>query len=139
MGQNSKMAPSRPTIMVVDDDQAVRNSLKFSLEIDGFSVRAYPSGQELLNETDMPDYGCLVIDYNLPGLNGLDLLSKLRARHSNLPAILATTHVDANLRRRIAASGMVLVEKPFIGSALSDAINEALGRWSRAPSADDEY
>jgi two-component system, LuxR family, response regulator FixJ len=126
MEQYGKMAHSRPTVLVVDDDGAVRNSLKFSLEIEGFSVRIYPGGGELLSETDLPDLGCLIIDYSLPGMNGLDLLANLRGRNCMLPAILVTTIADANLRRRVAAAGMVLVEKPFIGSALQDAINDAL-------------
>jgi len=126
-----KPAPLRPTVLVVDDDQAIRNSLKFSLEIEGFAVRVYASGDELLKERELPDRGCLVIDYLLPGINGLELLGKLRARHCLLPAILATTHVDATLRQRIAAAGMVLVEKPFIGNALADAISAAVGRQSR--------
>jgi two-component system response regulator FixJ len=120
------MVLPRATIIVVDDDRAVRNSLKFALEIEGFSVRVYQSGRELLNESDMPDRGCLIIDYNMPGSNGLELLSSLRVRNCTLPAILATTHANADLRRRIEAAGMVLVEKPFIGNALPDAINEAL-------------
>lgn len=125
------MALPRPTILVVDDDEAVRNSLKFSLEIEGFTVRIYASADALLSELDLPYEGCLVIDYRLPGLNGLELLGNLRARGCMLPAILATTHVDANLRQRIATAGMGLVEKPFVGNALPEAINEALRRHLR--------
>jgi two-component system, LuxR family, response regulator FixJ len=130
-GQNNTMASPRPTILVVDDDEAVRNSLKFSLEIEGYTVRIYARAGELLSEIDLPSEGCLVIDYRMPGLNGVELLGNLRARGCMLPAILATTYVNASLRERIATAGMVLVEKPFIGNLLPDAINEALGRRSR--------
>ena len=116
----------RPTILVVDDDAAVCNSLKFSLELEGFSVRTYPSGRELLRDRDIPDYGCLVIDYSLPEMNGLELLKQMRRHDCALPAILTTTHVSASLRERADAAGMSVVEKPLIGSGLIDAINDVL-------------
>jgi two-component system response regulator FixJ len=137
MERDNAMAPARGTILVVDDDQAIRNSLKFSLEIEGFAVRVYASGEDLLTETDIPNDGCLVIDYHLPGINGFELFSNLRACNCKLPAILATTHVDVDLRRRIETAGMVFVEKPFIGNVLPDAINAVLGRRSSRPVSKD--
>jgi two-component system, LuxR family, response regulator FixJ len=119
---------SRPTILVVDDDAAVRHALKFSLEIDGFAVRTYPSGRSLLSDQDMPECGCLVIDYNLPEMNGLELLGHVRRRHCDLPAILVTTHVSASLRQQATSAGMAVVEKPLMGPALLNAINELLSR-----------
>jgi two-component system, LuxR family, response regulator FixJ len=80
----------------------VRNSLKFALEVEGFSVRAYPTGAELLKDADIPDDGCLVVDYKLPEMNGLDLLAELRRRKVDLPAILITTHPNAAVRDRAA-------------------------------------
>src|SRR5215467_5855821 len=71
----TELTTARPVVLVIDDDLAVRNSLKFALEIEGFCVRVYPSGAELLDETDMPDRGCLVADYHLQGMNGLELLA----------------------------------------------------------------
>ncbi len=71
--------PSR-RVLVVDDDAAVRNSLKFSLEIEGFTVRDYSSANELMRESEIADAGCLVIDYHLPELNGLEMLYRLRER-----------------------------------------------------------
>src|SRR6516162_8508186 len=69
---------TNPCAVVVDGDCAVRNSLKFSLEGEGFAVRAYASGADLLNSVNSPDCDRLVIDQNLPGITGLDLIARLR-------------------------------------------------------------
>ena len=111
-------------VVVVDDDPAVRGSLAFSLQAEGFSVRSYASGPELLRE--IPDVRCLVIDYKLPGMNGLDLLTELRRRQVSAPAILITTHPSAAVRQRAAAASMVLIEKPLLGEALFQEIHAAL-------------
>ena len=80
----------RLIVMIADDDLAVRASLQFALEVEGFTVRVYGTGEELL-ESDMPARGCLVLDYNMPGVNGLQLLDRLRARGHDLPAIPITS------------------------------------------------
>ncbi len=97
---------TQATILIIDDDPAVRNSLKFALEVEGFAVRAYPTGAELLREAELPDNGCLVVDYKLPEMNGLDLLSELRRRNIDLPAILITTHPNPAVRDRAALAGV---------------------------------
>jgi FixJ family two-component response regulator len=120
-------APARSVVLIIDDDSAVRNSLKFALEIEGFSVQVYPTGTALLAEDDMPKSGCLVVDYNLPGMNGLDLLQLLRMRHVKLPAILITSHPTMEIRRRAASTGVQLIEKPLLNDTLFQCICSALG------------
>ena len=122
-----ELAKVRPVVLVIDDDPAVRNSLKFALEIEGFSVRLYPTGAELLDEKDIPESGCLLTDYHLPGMNGLDLLAKLRERNIRLPAILITTHPSATIRDRAALAGVRLIEKPLLSDTLFQGIRAALG------------
>jgi two-component system response regulator FixJ len=122
-------------ILVIDDDPAVRNSLKFALEIEGFSVQVYPTGADLLEEDDLPASGCLVTDYNLPGINGLDLLDLLRKRNIRLPAILITTHPTAMIRRRAASAGVLLIEKPLLNDTLFQCIRSALGEDAQHPDA----
>ena len=71
--------------------------------------------------------GCLVLDYNLPGIDGLDLLERLRAAEVTLPAILITTNPRKALRARAALAGVQIVEKPLLTDALRDSVNAALG------------
>jgi two-component system, LuxR family, response regulator FixJ len=127
MTMQGELASAKPVVLVIDDDPAVRNSLKFALEIEGFTVRVYPTGTDLLQEADMPEKGCVVTDYNLPGINGLDLLAMLRKRKVRLPAILMTTHPSAAVRDRAASAGVPLIEKPLLCDSLFRGIRAALG------------
>jgi two-component system response regulator FixJ len=114
-------------VIVVDDDDAVRRSLKFALELEGLDVRLYGGGGQLLADRDIPDRGCLVVDYYMPGIDGIELVSRLRHRHVALPAILITAKATDDLRRRAAGAGFQQVlEKPLEDSALIDGIRHAL-------------
>lgn len=118
------------TIVVIDDDCAVRNSLKFSLELEGFAVSMYADGRALLDDTHLPAGGCLVVDQVLPGMSGLDVVDALRSRGCSIPAVLITSSASGMLRRRAAAAGVLVVEKPFFGNNLVEAIRELLARAS---------
>jgi two-component system, LuxR family, response regulator FixJ len=118
---DTQSAVNRSTVVVVDDDAAVRNSLKFSLEVEGFAVRAYAAGTDLLH-ADLAGCACFVVDQNMPGISGLDLVSRLRARRVSAPAILITSHPTAAVISRAADAGVPIVEKPFLGNALIDSI-----------------
>jgi two-component system, LuxR family, response regulator FixJ len=120
--------PVVPVLLVVDDDEAVLNSLKFCLEIEGFAVRLYRGARALLSEPDWPAVGCLVVDHHMPGMTGLELVARLRSDGVALPAILITGHPGATLRRRAAEAGVTLIEKPLLGNGLGDAIRQALGQ-----------
>jgi FixJ family two-component response regulator len=113
-------------IIVVDDDSAVRNSLKFSLELEGFAVRTYACGEDLLNEAAFPSCRCLVVDEKLPGISGIDLIARLRGQKVIAPAILITTHPSATLRSRAADAGIPIVEKPLLGGTLFECIHGAM-------------
>jgi FixJ family two-component response regulator len=117
---------------VVDDDPAVRNSLKFSLEIDGFVVRTYGNAEALLNEADLPQFSCLVVDQNMPGARGLDMVAKLRQRQLAVPVILITTHPAKILIARADEAGVPIVEKPLLGNALLEKIRYMVGRYPRS-------
>src|SRR3954454_10350748 len=81
MTAHSELSAPGFVVIVLDDDLAVRNSLKFSLEIEGFVVRSYATGAELLGAGDPAPCGCLVVDQHMPGMSGLDLIDLLRSRH----------------------------------------------------------
>ncbi len=126
MRPQAESIPVKPSILVVDDDPAIRSSLVFSLQVEGFAVRAYPNGAALLREVPLAKAGCLVVDYNLPGMNGLDLVCELRNREIVVPAILITTHPSSVVRERAAAIGAVVVEKPLLDETLFQEIRSAL-------------
>ena len=125
MQQHTGIATPHPVIIVVDDDMAVRNSLKFSLEIEGFSVRTFAGPNELLGAAEIPAGACLVVDQNMPGMSGLNLLAMLRRRGVQTPAILMSAHMSATLKEEATRGGFSVVEKPFLGNALLDGIRAA--------------
>ncbi len=133
MNPNRQLAAPNVWIVVVDDDEAVRDSLKFSLEIEGFAVRTYARPQLLLNEIEMPACDCLIVDQNMPGMTGLDLIESLRGRKMLAPAILITTHARPEVRSRAASSGVAIVEKPLLDSILMDNIRHITARPQPLP------
>ncbi len=114
-------------VIVVDDDAAVRQSLKFALELEGLNVRLYEGGDELLAEPDLPESGCLVVDYYMPVMNGVELVDRLRQRLVNLPAILITARATDDMRRLASRSGFrQVIEKPLEDGTLIESIHGAL-------------
>lgn len=125
MTEQSAPRRANPIVAVVDDDPAVCNSLKFSLELEGFRVRIYGSGGSLLRAGDLDDCHCFVVDQKMPGLSGLETIAALRNRSFKAPAILIISQPSAALSARAAAAKVPIVEKPFLGNALVDRIREA--------------
>lgn len=119
---------ARPTVVVVDNDAAVLGALKFALELEGYSVAPFRSAAEVLAEKHLPASGCLVVDFDLTGMNGLDLVAALRNRSVRLPAILITGSASREVRRRAAAANMPVVEKPLFGNTLLNAIDATIAR-----------
>ena len=115
------------TVFLVDDDAAVRDSLKLLLETHGLAVKDFDSGKALLQD-DLPRAAdCLVCDIHMPVMSGIDLIETLARRGVARPTILITGRVDAALRQRAQAAGAFLVlEKPFDGTQLIDAIDRAV-------------
>jgi FixJ family two-component response regulator len=115
-------AASDNVIAVVDHDPAVRASLQFALEVEGFGVRAYPDAQAMLSAGHFPDYRCVIVDQNLPAMTGLDLVARLRNQSVAVPVILITSHPSAALRRRAEQADVPIVEKPLLGNTLVDKV-----------------
>lgn len=106
----------RPVVLV-DDDPALLQALVFAFETDGYRVASYASGEALLAAIP-PMAGCFVVDQNLPGLAGIELIERLRADGEQAPALLITTHPTRAVRTRAMGAGVEIVEKPLMGDAL---------------------
>jgi len=116
----------RPTVYVVDDDDAVRRALAFALDLEGFDVETFESGEALLLREPPSAHGCLVLDERLPGISGLDTLRQLRARDVTLPAIFVTSHPKPAFREAAARAATQILEKPLEGETLTMAIHRLL-------------
>ncbi len=115
-----------PTVMVVDDDAGVRDSLRFLLEQEGLAVRTFAAAALLLDAT-LPAAGCVLTDFQMPGIDGLQLQAELSARGSRLPVIVMTGHGDVPVAVRAMKAGAVdFLEKPFEEGQLLAAITRAL-------------
>src|SRR5579863_7050784 len=125
MAQEPNIVLQGLVVAIVDDDSAVCSSLKFSLELEGFAVRTYGSGAELLDSGDLAAFDCFVIDQRMPGMSGMELIAKLRDQRVRTPAILIISQPNAALSARAALAGIPIVEKPLLGNALVDRIREA--------------
>jgi two-component system response regulator FixJ len=113
-------------IAVVDDDDAVRDSLQFLLEIAGFSVAAYGSAGQFLNEANPDELACLVIDQHMPDTTGLQLIQRLRGQGTALPIALITGSPSPELVRRAHELGVTTVlEKPLSDDVLLQFIERA--------------
>jgi len=114
-----------PTIHVVDDDEAVRRSLAFLLEAASFTACVHASAAEFLATPAVA--GCVLVDYDMPGIGGLELLRRLRLRGTTLPCIVITGKHAAGMREAAKALGAAaVIEKPFDSEALILTIRKAL-------------
>lgn len=109
-------------IVLVDDDLSVRSSLEFALGLQGFQVRSYASAEALIAQSGLVDADCLVVDYRLPGMDGVALMTNLRARHIDIPAILITSNPSRSVVWFATELGARLVEKPLLDEELADTI-----------------
>jgi len=127
----------KPAIYVVDDDAGVLGSLRFLLETDGFEVRTFRSGGALLSAARPTAVDCLVIDYKMPDMNGLDLVAQLRINNVVAPVILITGYPDVKIAERAATAGIERVLlKPLLGDNLSKQVKSAIQEARPAVVAD---
>jgi two-component system, LuxR family, response regulator FixJ len=125
-----KRLPSA-TIFIVDDDPDVLLSLKFLLETEGFKARTFANGQELLASALPSPIDCLIIDYKMPGMDGLDLVRALRERDVKAPVVLITGYPNSGVVAKAAASGVRhVVLKPHIDESLLAHLRAAMREQS---------
>jgi two-component system response regulator FixJ len=119
-------------VHIVDDDEAVRQSLAFLLSTAGIPVRVYDSATSFLDSLGSLQAGCLITDVRMPDLTGIELLQRLRAKSISLPVIVITGHGDIPLAVEAMKSGAIdFIEKPFAEEAILRAVRLAEERADR--------
>lgn len=122
----SASSSGRPIVVVINGDDALAHALKFRFELEGFDVRVHDDARTLLALGMIPDDVCLVVDHDLPDMDGFQLLTGLRAAGLKAPAVMIATNPNAALRAKAAAAGVTIVEKPLLNDALLAAVRSAL-------------
>ncbi|HEX7410377.1 MAG TPA: response regulator FixJ [Candidatus Binatia bacterium] len=118
---------SNATVFVVDDDPAIRQSLRWLIESVGLNVKVFSTAQEFLEGYDPSTPGCLVLDIRMPGMSGLDLQNELATREIQVPIIIITGHAEVPVAvRALKAGAMDFIEKPFSDQLLLDRIRRAI-------------
>ena len=124
------MSQTRPLILIIEDDLAVLTSLSFMLEVAGFETFPFDKVTRLLEAERLPEIACLVVDYRMPTMNGIELLEHLRERQILAPAVLMIEyikHSDKMVRERALAAGFAgVVDKTILHENLVDEIRRVL-------------
>jgi two-component system, LuxR family, response regulator FixJ len=123
---------TEPVVHVIDDDEAMRESLAFLLDAAGLTARTYESATRFLETVETAGSGVIVTDVRMPEMSGLELVRRLKARETPLPIIMITGHGDVPLAVEAMKAGVVdFLEKPFEDEALLAAIRAALAESRR--------
>ncbi|MET0674615.1 MAG: response regulator [Bradyrhizobium sp.] len=116
-------------IAIVDDDESVRTAMGGMVESFGYSPVTFESADAFLKSDKLPDPSCLILDVQMPGMNGLELHSALVSRGRRIPTIFVTAFPDVRVRERaLRAGGLCFLSKPFGRSDLLGCIQTALGK-----------
>ncbi|MBI5129464.1 MAG: response regulator transcription factor FixJ [Rhodopseudomonas palustris] len=119
--------PRRGSVYVIDDDQAMRDSLEFLLGSADFDVKLFESALDFLNQMPGLPFGCIVSDVRMPGMNGMDLLKQLKNDRARLPVVIMTGHGDVPLAVEAMKLGAIdFIEKPFEDDRLIGMIETSL-------------
>ncbi len=125
--------PSCPLLVLVEDDPAVLGALTFAFEIEGYQIAAFRDPASALVAPEAARASCLIVDQQLPGMTGLQVVAQLRAQGVAAPVLLITTQPNAQLRRDAAEAQIEIVEKPLLGGVLAAkvrALTRTLGGGS---------
>ena len=119
--------PEPRTIYVIDDEEAVRDSVTFLLEARGLWVKSFASAGDFLAAVSSLAPGCVLTDMRMPGMDGLDLLRHIRERNLTWPVVVMTAHGEVPLAvQALKAGASDFIEKPFAGDTLIEAVVSAL-------------
>ncbi len=121
------MSTENPIVYIVDDDQAMVESLLWIIESVGLKAKAYTRAQDFLDEYVNEQHGCLLLDVRMPGMSGPELQAKLNSIGATLPIIFISGHGDVPLAVRVMKAGAIdFLTKPFNDQVLIESINKAL-------------
>ena len=121
------MSDRRRLVLIVDDDQAVRDALQFALRLEGLCVHVHSGGAALLADPDLGRAGCVILGDRMRQMDGFTLLRNLKDRDISLPAIMLTSHATQKVQARADAVGVrKVLEKPLLDNALVDNIRSIL-------------
>jgi FixJ family two-component response regulator len=127
-GQEQNSIKQSLVVVVVDDDESVRESLPDLLKEFGFTVLTFSSADEFLASKSIDRTACLVLDMVMPGKSGLDLQEELKNRGRKIPIIFITAQKDETIRKRVLDQGAVdVLLKPFSDTTLRKALSKAMG------------
>jgi FixJ family two-component response regulator len=120
---------SRPIVAIVDDDKAVGNAIEVLMRSIGLAAQAFSSGEEFLRSPELSRTGCLVVDFDMPRMSGLDLHNNLSLLGKQIPTVLITAYPSDEIRARALQAGVIcFLPKPFDESDLLNCIRTALDR-----------
>ena len=123
------LIPEKGTIYVVDDDEAVRDSLQWLLEGKGYRVRCFDSAETFLSRYDPREVACMFVDIRMDGMSGLDLQDRLIERKSPLPVVFITGHGDVPMAVETMKKGALdFIQKPFREEDLETLVEKMLDR-----------
>lgn len=126
------MSESTPIVFIVDDDEAVRDSLRMLMESIGLATEAFASADQFLDAYDESRSGCLVLDIRMPGMSGLELQALLNERRAMLPVIFITGHGDVPMAVQAIRGGAYdFIQKPFREQELLDRVQQVLAEDER--------
>ena len=128
-----KMA-ERPLVVIVDDDQSLRNATRDLLKAAGFSTATFEDAESFLGSASRASAACLVADMRMPGMTGLELYQALVASGERIPTVIITAHPEELTQSRARDAGITCyLSKPFAPDDLLECVGEALAKSQRGP------
>jgi two-component system response regulator FixJ len=125
---------TKRTVYIVDDTEEVRTSLVFLLQAEGYACRAFPNGSEFLTELLGLDPGCVLLDFQMPGLTGLEVLRELRWMEIEWPVVMMTGHGNVGVAMTAMGQGSFdFLEKPFEEEILMQILDRAFSSGKIGP------
>ena len=127
--RGSQVQKNKRVVAIVDDDESVRDAIKRLMRSMGLAAEVFASAEEFLRSPDLDRTGCLVVDFSMPNMNGLDLRRSLLLQRREIPTILMTAYPSDDVRARALQAGVLgYLSKPFSDHELLSYVRTALDR-----------